>query len=85
MKNVIYENDGFIGTKDNLWKYFKEEIKRQLDDNTIDFEELKNNFSDILEVMEKIQENQDIYGNTLLIIKESPMGSLYYKILEEVE
>ena len=85
MKNVIYENDAIIGTKENLWKYFKEEIKRQLDDNTIDFDELKNNFSDVLEVMGKIQENQDIYGNTLLIIKESPMGSLYYKVLEEVD
>lgn len=85
MKNIIYENDAIIGTKENLWKSFKEEIKRQLDDNTIDFEELKNNFSDIMEVMGKIQDNQDIYNNTLLIIKESPMGSLYYKILEEVE
>lgn len=85
MKNVIYENDGLIGTKDNLWNYFKEEIKRQLEDNTIDFDELKNNFSDIMEVMEKIQENKDIYGNTLLIIKENPMGNLYYKELLEVE
>lgn len=85
MKNVIYENDGLIGTKDNLWKYFKEEIKRQLDDNTIDFDELKNNFSNIMEVMGEIQENQDIYGNTLLIIKENPMGNLYYKTLEEAD
>lgn len=85
MKNVIYENDGLIGTKENLWKNFKEEFCRQLQDNTIDFDELKNNFDEILEVMRKIQENQDIYNNTLLIIKESPMGSLYYKVLEEVE
>ena len=83
MKNVIYENDGLIGTKENLWKNFKEEIIRQLQDNTIDFEELKNNFSDIMEVMGKIQENQDIYNNTLLIIKENPMGNLYYKVLKE--
>lgn len=85
MEKVIYENDGLIGTKENIWKCYKEEIKRQLDDNTIDFDELKNNFSDILEVMEQIQENQDIYNNTLLIIKEHPMGSLYYKTLEEVD
>lgn len=85
MKNVIYENDGLIGTKENLWKNFKEEFCRQLQDNTIDFDELKNNFDEILEIMKKIQENQDIYNNTLLIIKESPMGSLYYKILKESE
>lgn len=85
MKNVIYENDYLIGTKENIWKCYKEEIKRQLDDNTIDFDELKNNFCDIMQVMGEIQENQDIYNNTLLIIKESPMGSLYYKTLEEAE
>ena len=83
MEKVIYENDGLIGTKENLWKYFKEEIKRQLDDNTIDFETLQDNINNILEVMKQIQENQDIYGNTLLIIKQNNFEDLYYKTLEE--
>lgn len=85
MKNIIYEDDSLIGTKENIWKGFKEEINRQLQDNTIDFEELKTNINDMLQVMIEIQENQDIYCNTLLKIKESPMGSLYYKVLEEVD
>lgn len=83
MKNVIYENDGLIGTKENIWKYFKEEINKQLQDNNIDFETVRCNINDMLQVMEEIQENNDIYGNTLLIIKESPMGNLYYKTLKE--
>ena len=37
MKNVIYEDDYLIGNKENIWKFFKEEINRQLQDNTIDF------------------------------------------------
>ena len=83
MNNIIYEGDYLIGTKENIWKYFKEEINMQLDDNTIDFEELKNNFSNIMEVMGEIQENQDIYNNTLLKIKECAMGGFTYSVLKE--
>lgn len=85
MKNVIYESDYLLGTKENIWKYFKEEINKQLQDNTIDFENLKENVNNMLEVMEEIQENQDIYNNTLLMIKENVYGNLYYKILKEDE
>lgn len=85
MKNVIYEDDYLIGSKENIWKFFKEEFCRQLQDNTIDFEELKNNFDEILELMRKIQENDDIYGNTLLKIKEQAMGGFTYSILKECD
>lgn len=85
MKNIIYENDYLLGTKKNIWKYFKEEINKQLQDNTIDFENLKENVNNMLEVMEEIQENQDIYDNTLLMIKENVYGNLYYKTLKEDE
>lgn len=85
MKNVIYKNDYLLGTKENIWKYFKEEINKQLQDNTIDFENLKTNVNNMLEVMEEIQENQGIYNNTLLMIKENVYGDLYYKILKEDE
>lgn len=85
MKNVIFEDDYLIGSKENIWKFFKEEFCRQLQDNTIDLEELKNNFDEILEVMRKIQENNDIYGNTLLKVKGQAMGGLTYSILKECD
>lgn len=85
MKNVIYEDDYLIGSKENIWKSFKEEINRQLQDNTLDFEVLKTNINDMLEIMENIQENDDIYGNTLLKIKEQAMGGFTYSILKECE
>lgn len=83
MKNVIYENDALVGTKENIWKYFKEEIINQLHDNTIDFEILKDNINKTIEIMQEIQNNQNIYENTLLIIKENNFGDFYYKILKE--
>ena len=85
MKNVIYEDDSLIGTKDNIWKYFKEEIVLQIQDNTLGFEDVKSNINNMLQVMNEIQENENIYGNTLLKIRLNAFGDFYYKILEEVE
>lgn len=85
MKNVIYVNDALIGTYEDIWKSYKEELKRQMDDNTISFEELKRNFMDILDVMEQMEDDINIYPNTLVIIKENAMGNLYYKRLEEID
>ena len=83
MKNVIFNDNDIIGTYENVWKFFKEEIKRQMDDNGISFQELNSNFKDILNIMEEIENDGDIYSNTLIVIKESPMGNLYYKVLKE--
>lgn len=84
MNNVIYVNEKLIGTKKDIWKYFKEEINRQLEDNAISFEELKDNINAMLDVMEKIQENENIYEETLLSINEY-FGGFNYKVLEEVD
>ena len=85
MKNVIYINDSLIGTYEDIWKYYKEELITQMNDNEISFQELNNNFSEILSLMEKLEDNKDIYSNTLISIKETPMGSLTYKVLKEEE
>lgn len=85
MKNVIYINDSLIGTYEDIWKYYKEELIAQMNDNGISFQELNNNFSEILSLMEKLEDNKDIYSNTLISIKETPMGSLTYKVLKEEE
>lgn len=83
MKNVIYVNDALIGTYEDIWKNYKEELKKQMDDNGVSFQELNSNFREILNLMEDIETNVDIYSNTLLMIKETPMGSLKYKVIEE--
>ncbi len=83
MEKVLFIDDAIVGTMENIWKSYKEELKRQMDDNTISFEELRHNFMDILEVMERLEEDVDVYSNTLIKIKENAMGGLTYKILEE--
>lgn len=82
---VIYEGDYIIGSKENIWRFFKEEINRELNDNTIYLEVLKTNINDMLEVMVELENNHDIYDNTLVKIKECSMGGYTYKILEEVK
>ena len=85
MEKILMIDDAIVGTMENIWKSYKEELKRQMDDNTINFEELKRNFTDILDVMEQMEDDMNIYPNTLVIIKENAMGGLNYKILEEVD
>ena len=81
---VIYEDDYIIGSKENIWRSFKEEINRELQDNTIYLEVLKTNINDMLEVMIELDNNNNIYNNTLVKIKECSMGGYTYTILEEV-
>ena len=83
MKNVLYTKDLLIGTYEDIWKNYKEELKRQMDDNGVSFQELNSNFREILNLMEDIECNTDIYSTTLLMIKETPMGTLKYKVIEE--
>ena len=78
-------DDSIVGTMENVWKSYKEELKRQMDDNTISFEELRHNFTDILELMEEMESDTDIYSNTLVKIQENAMGGLNYKKLEEID
>lgn len=85
MNNVIMYDDSIVGTFEDLWKNFKEELKRQMEDNTISFEELRHNFTDILELMEEMESDKDIYSNTLVKIQENAMGGLNYKKLEEID
>ena len=85
MEKIIMVDDAIVGTMENIWKSYKEELKRQMDDNTISFEELKRNFTDILDVMEQMEDDMNIYPNTLVIIKENAMGGLNYKRLEEID
>lgn len=85
MKNIIMIDDAIIGTMEDIWKSYKEELKRQMDDNTISFEELRHNFTDILVVMEQMESDADIYPNTLVKIQENAMGGLNYKRLEEID
>lgn len=82
---VIYEDDYIIGSKENIWSSFKEEINRELQDNTVYLEVLKTNINDILEVMIELDNNNNIYNDTLVKIKECPMGGYTYTILEEVK
>lgn len=83
MKNVLYTKDLLIGTWEDIWKHYKEELISQMNDNGISFQELNSNFRDILNLMDDIESNGDIYSTTLLMIKENPMGSLTYKVIEE--
>ena len=85
MEKILMIDDAIVGTMENIWKSYKEELKRQMDDNTISIEELKRNFTDILDVMEQMEDDTNIYPNTLVIIKENAMGNLYYKRLEEID
>lgn len=83
MKNVIYVNDALIGTYEDIWKNYKEELKKQMDDNGISFQELNNNFKEILWLMERLEEDKNVYSNSLIMIKETPMGTLTYKVIKE--
>lgn len=83
MKNVLYTKDVLIGTYEDIWKNYKEELISQMNDNGISFQELNSNFREILNLMEDIESNRDIYFTTLLMVKETPMGSLKYKVIEE--
>ena len=85
MEKILMIDDDIVGTMENIWKSYKEELKRQMDDNTINFEELKRNFTDILDVMEQMEGDINIYPNTLVKIQENAMGGLNYKRLEEID
>ena len=85
MEKILMIDDAIVGTMENIWKSYKEELKRQMDDNTINFEELKRNFTDILDVMEQMEGDINIYPNTLVKIQENAMGGLNYKRLEEID
>ena len=84
MENVLFYEDAIVGTMENIWKNYKEELRKQMEDNTISFEELKNNFNEILEVMEEMENDTNVCFDTLVKIQENAMGCLYYKVLEEV-
>lgn len=83
MNNIIYDNEKIIGTMENIWKFFKEEITREMQDNTISFEVMQHNFNDMLEVMKELEQDKNIYPNTLIKIEEHPMGGYIYKTLKE--
>lgn len=82
---IIYDGESIIGTKENIWKAFKEEIIKELNDNTLDLDTIKINIDDYLEVMKEIQYNEEIETTTLLKISECAMGGYTYKILKESE
>lgn len=84
--NKVIEGDTYIiGNKENLWKYFKNEIIRQLDDNTLDFEEMRYNVDDMLEVFDFIQDDEAIDPDTIIKVEQHVMGGFVYHIMKEVE
>lgn len=87
MTNVIYNDDEIIGRIDDLEKYTREELKRQLDDWGIEPSEIIENTKQLMGVIQEIRDNeQDAYNDDALFrITKHPMGSYMYKVLKERE
>lgn len=70
----------FTGTVSDLLKKFIEEIKRQLDDNTLSFEEIHYNINIILDLFEELEKDEAICDKSRVIITVHPMGSFIYEL-----
>ena len=86
MSDIIYNDIELIGSIENIEKFFKEEMKREINDN-LSFEEMKYNFNDIFDIILTIQEKEqeNINNNCLFKIIECPMGGFIYSVLKEIK
>lgn len=85
MNNIIVNDEEIIGKLEYIYKYFKEEMKKQLDDNDLSIEEIKQSFDEIFLILIEIEENeQDNYNEIFKIVLNS-MGAYQYKVLKEID
>lgn len=85
MNNIIVNDEEIIGKLEYIYKYFKEEMKKQLDDNDLSIEEIKQSFDEIFLILIEIEENeQDNYDEIFKIVLNS-MGAYQYKVLKEID
>lgn len=79
---LIIEDESIIGTANDILKYFKDEIKLQLDDNTLSFEEIRYNTNLILELLENLEKDNNIVDSKKIEVTYNPMGNFQYKECE---
>lgn len=81
MENLIINDTEIIGKIEDIEKYFKNEMVRELKED-ICFEVMQKNFQDMFDIILEIQENeQEAYNNNdLFLIKENSMGGFVYDI-----
>ena len=76
-KRGIIENDESVtGTIDDLKKYFKDELARQLMDD-LDYEDLRDNIKNTIELLDNLYEdteNEIFTDNDILKVSVCPMG-----------
>ena len=84
MNNLIYNDDEIIGRIDDLEKYMREELKRQLDEWDIEPNEIIDNTKDLMGIIQEIRDNEQDNFDELIRIFKNPMGNYTYKVLKEV-
>ena len=84
MSKIIEEDTKIIGKIEDIEKYFKNEMIKEIQGG-IDIEEMKYNFNMMFDVLLEIQENeQEAYNNECLFeIQEHAMGGYIYKVYEK--
>lgn len=88
---IKYEDNKIIGTVEEVFDYFKDELNNQvkelsLDGESFDIEIIENNTGLILELLNGLY--QDIITDNLkrdakIEVIDNPMGQLYYEKVEE--
>lgn len=76
MENVIYRDDEMIGYRNDIIKAFKTQLADEILDDGIE----KETMSEILEIIQVLENECDNY--TLLVVKHNSMGAYYYEKLE---
>lgn len=85
MNNIIVNDEEIIGKLEYIYKYFKEEIKKQLDDNNLSMEEIKQNFDEIFLILIEIEEKEQDNYDEIFKVVYNPMGAYQYKVLKEID
>ena len=85
MSSIIYNDNEIIGRIDDIEKYIRNELKKQLDDWSIEADEIIENTKSMMYIIAEIRENeQEAYNDDALFrIYEHPMGGYEYKVLVE--
>jgi len=82
--NLIFENgDSVKGKAKEVKEYLLYELASQCMSINQDYEEIVYNGRLILDLIEEL-ENNGVH-ESVIIVKENPMGSLYYEIIENNE
>lgn len=88
---IKYEDNKIIGTVEEVFDYFKDELNNQvnelsLDGESFDIEIIENNTGLILELLNGLHQDlitDNLKRDTKIEVIDNPMGQLYYEKVEE--